>query len=344
MHWMELTEPELREYVIKNKYPAFRGTQIFEAIHGQRKSLYEASNIPSKLKDALPKPLSSVKIIKVFESKLDATKKLLYELEDGELIEGVLMEYEHGHSLCVSTQVGCRMGCRFCASTQGGKLRDLTVYEMLSQIYAVEDFFNVNISNIILMGSGEPFDNYDNVMQFLRVLHDPKGKGMSYRNMTISTCGIIPGILKFSQEEIPVTLAISLHQSHQEEREKIMPIAKKYPLDQLMSALKVYQDMTNQRITFEYTVIENVNDGREDVESLKHLLNGLKAHINLIPLNPTDHYREKRPDRDKIYAFQNQLIKEGLNATVRRELGADIDASCGQLRAGYSNGIKGVVK
>ncbi|MCD1147112.1 23S rRNA (adenine(2503)-C(2))-methyltransferase RlmN [Peptoniphilus sp. KCTC 25270] len=342
MHWLEMTEKELCEYFKAQNLPSFRGTQVFEGIHGQRKTLEEIQNVPKKIKEILPGALSSVQIEKVFPSKKDDTKKMLYRLEDGELIEGVLMKYKHGHSLCVSTQVGCKMGCRFCASTQNGKIRDLRPFEMLEQIYVVERELGVNISNIILMGSGEPLDNYENVIQFLRVLHDPKGKNLSYRSMTISTCGLVPEILRLAEEQMPVQLAISLHETDQKRREKLMPVAHKHSLSQLFKALREYQEKTKQRVTLEYTMIEGENDQEENLKELIRWTENLNVLINLIPLNPNEHYNGKRPDRNRIYQFQHRLEKNHRNATVRRELGSDINASCGQLKAGYENGIKGV--
>ncbi|MDY3119281.1 MAG: 23S rRNA (adenine(2503)-C(2))-methyltransferase RlmN [Peptoniphilus sp.] len=339
MHWMEMTLEELKEYVTSLGEKSFRGTQLFEGIHGQRKHLDEVSNIPDSLRKVLPSPLHGAKIVKRLASKLDETKKYLYALEDGEIVEGVLMKYHHGYSLCVSTQVGCRMGCSFCVSTLKGRIGDLTPFEMLSQVYAVEAEESVSIGNIILMGSGEPFDNYDNVLRFLRLLHEPKGKNMSYRSMTLSTCGLVDGIQRLARENIPVNLAISLHETEQEARKALMPVAGRYTLDELFQALRAYGDATKQRITLEYTLIKGKNDQPRNIREMKEWTRGLLCHVNLIPLNDTDHFSEHKPSKDHITRFRRELSQAGVSCTIRRELGSDIQASCGQLKAG-SEAIK----
>lgn len=344
MIWKNLFEKDLETYLVENGFPKYRARQVFEGYHGQGKDLLDIKNIPLALKEFLQEENQGIEIIKVFESKLDPTKKFLYKLGDGEIIEGVYMEYRHGNSLCISTQVGCKMGCSFCVSTLNGKIRDLEPYEMLEQVYRVESHLQTKISNIILMGSGEPLDNYDKVIKFLRLLHDEKGKHMSYRNMTISTCGLVPQILDLSNEGIPVNLAISLHETSQDRRERIMPIARKYDLPSLFEALKKYQERTEKRLTLEYTLIEGENDGNRNVSELVELTKGLMVLVNVIPLNPTDHFGAKRPKKENILSFCNKLNKAGIQATIRRELGSDIQASCGQLKAGYENGIKGVVE
>lgn len=334
MHWTEMYPEELKECMAEAGEKPFRGVQLFEGHHGRRKALEEMSNIPDRLAKKLGDAPYAVRIVKRLASKLDETKKYLYRLHDGEIVEGVLMRYHHGYSLCVSSQVGCKMGCRFCVSTRGGLIRNLRPYEMLDQVYAVEAREGISISNVILMGSGEPLDNYDHVLRFLRLLHDPKGKNMSYRNMTISTSGVVEGIDRLAEEDIPVNLAVSLHETDQSARKKIMPIAARYPLEELMRALRRYADRTGQRITFEYTLIRGKNDGERNIREMQSLLRGLPAHINLIPLNPTDHYDESRPAREEILRFQRELSQKGLSCTIRRELGSDIQASCGQLKAG----------
>lgn len=339
MHWMEMTPEELKAYVTTFGEKSFRATQLFEGIHGQRKALEELSNVPDSLKQALPVPLRGAKIVKRLASKLDETKKYLYELEDGEIVEGVLMKYHYGYSLCVSTQVGCRMGCSFCVSTLKGRIRDLTPYEMLSQIYAVEENEEVSVGNIILMGSGEPLDNYDNVLRFLKLLHDPKGKNMSYRSMTISTCGLVDGIRRLAKEGLPINLAVSLHETDQSAREALMPIANRHHLSELFPALRDYCDETKQRITLEYTLIQGKNDQTRNIREMKALTKGLLCHVNLIPLNDTAHFSEKKPSREHILRFHRELSQSGVSCTIRRELGSDIQASCGQLKAG-SEAIK----
>lgn len=339
MHWMEMTPEELKAYVAGFGEKSFRATQLFEGIHGQRKALEELSNVPDSPKNALPAPLRGAKIVKRLASKLDETKKYLYEMEDGEIVEGVLMKYHYGYSLCVSTQVGCRMGCSFCVSTLKGRIRDLTPYEMLSQIYAVEENEEISVGNIILMGSGEPLDNYDNVLRFLKLLHEPKGKNMSYRSMTISTCGLVDGIGRLAKEGLPVNLAISLHETDQSAREALMPVANSYNLDELFSALRDYCDETKQRITLEYTLIQGKNDQPRNIREMKALTKGLPCHVNLIALNDTAHFAEKKPSKEHILRFQRELSQSGVSCTIRRELGSDIQASCGQLKAG-SEAIK----
>ena len=339
MHWMEMTPEELKAYVAGFGEKSFRATQLFEGIHGQRKALEELSNVPDSLKSSLPAPLRGAKIVKRLASKLDETKKYLYEMEDGEIVEGVLMKYHYGYSLCVSTQVGCRMGCSFCVSTLKGRIRDLTPYEMLSQIYAVEEHEEISVGNIILMGSGEPLDNYDNVLRFLKLLHEPKGKNMSYRSMTISTCGLVDGIGRLAKEGLPVNLAISLHETDQSAREALMPVANSYNLDELFSALRDYCDETKQRITLEYTLIQGKNDQPRNIREMKALTKGLPCHVNLIALNDTAHFAEKKPSKEHIFRFQRELSQSGVSCTIRRELGSDIQASCGQLKAG-SEAIK----
>ena len=339
MHWMEMTPEELKAYVAGFGEKSFRATQLFEGIHGQRKALEELSNVPDSLKSSLPAPLRGAKIVKRLASKLDETKKYLYEMEDGEIVEGVLMKYHYGYSLCVSTQVGCRMGCSFCVSTLKGRIRDLTPYEMLSQIYAVEEHEEISVGNIILMGSGEPLDNYDNVLRFLKLLHEPKGKNMSYRSMTISTCGLVDGIGRLAKEGLPVNLAVSLHETDQSAREALMPVANSYNLDELFSALRDYCDETKQRITLEYTLIQGKNDQPRNIREMKALTKGLPCHVNLIALNDTAHFAEKKPSKEHILRFQRELSQSGVSCTIRRELGSDIQASCGQLKAG-SEAIK----
>lgn len=339
MHWMEMTPEELKTYVAGFGEKSFRATQLFEGMHGQRKALEELSNVPDSLKSSLPAPLRGAKIVKRLASKLDETKKYLYEMEDGEIVEGVLMKYHYGYSLCVSTQVGCRMGCSFCVSTLKGRIRDLTPYEMLSQIYAVEEHEEISVGNIILMGSGEPLDNYDNVLRFLKLLHEPKGKNMSYRSMTISTCGLVDGIGRLAREGLPVNLAVSLHETDQSAREALMPVANSYNLDELFSALRDYCDETKQRITLEYTLIQGKNDQPRNIREMKALTKGLPCHVNLIALNDTAHFAEKKPSKEHILRFQRELSQSGVSCTIRRELGSDIQASCGQLKAG-SEAIK----
>ncbi len=341
MQLNSLTEEELKELMPKYNEKAFRGSQLFNFFHAQKKTDFSTGNLPKKLVEELEKneEIASVKIIEEYASKIDETKKLLFELGDENIVEGVLMKYKHGYSQCISTQVGCRMGCVFCASTKGGLVRNLTPAEMLLQVYEVEKKYGIKVSNVILMGSGEPLDNYDNVLKFLRLLHDEKGHNTSYRNMTISTCGIADKIIQLADENLPITLAISLHNTNNISRGKIMPINRKYKIEDVISACKYYSEKNSSRITFEYTLIHGQNDNESNALELKRILSGLNSHINLIPLNPIEEYDEKKPEKFQIENFKKNLEKLGLNATIRRELGSDIDASCGQLRRKYKRGV-----
>lgn len=335
-----MTEEELKALAVETGEKSFRGTQVFEGIHrGRCTSVLDIQNIPLKLREALSSQgdVRKVEIIKEYRSKLDETVKMLYKLYDGNIIEGVLMKYEHGHSLCISTQVGCRMGCSFCASTKEGLVRNLSPYEMAAQVYEVEKKFNVTISNIILMGSGEPLDNYDNVIKFIKIITSPKGKNISIRSITISTSGLADKIYDLADENLKVGLAISLHSSNDEYRREIMPVARKYSVEEIVKAAKYFSEKNSSRITFEYTVIDGKNNRDEDVKNLKSLFKNIKAHVNLIPLNPVTGFDERKPERKALEEFEKKLINSGINTTIRRTLGADIDASCGQLKIKHLN-------
>ncbi|MBU5437761.1 23S rRNA (adenine(2503)-C(2))-methyltransferase RlmN [Tissierella sp. MSJ-40] len=334
-----LTLQKLREYMVSIGEKSFRGNQIFSYFHKNfGTSISEANILPRALRDKLKDcvKVNNIKIFKRFDSKIDNTKKYLYLLEDENIIESVLMEYNHGISICVSTQVGCKMGCSFCASTKEGLIRNLTPAEMVNQIYMMEKDTKKSISNIVLMGSGEPLDNYDNTMKFINIIHDKEGHNISLRNITLSTCGVVPRIYDLAKEGMPITLSISLHSPFDEDRKKIMPIATKYSIDELMEACKYYGEVTKRRITFEYTLIENVNDREEDIKELLKILRGVNCHINLIPLNPIKEFNEGRPEMVNIQRFQRELAKHNIAVTIRREMGGDISASCGQLRRRYS--------
>lgn len=328
---------ELSEFVVSLDLKKFRGDQIFRAIHN--KYIDEIDSINQLSKEDRSKLIENshirkIKILKVFESKLDDTKKMLYLLDDNNIIEGVLMKYHHGYTLCVSTQVGCRMGCNFCASTKNGLERNLDTSEIVSQIYVVEKHFNLNISNIVLMGSGEPFDNYDNVINALEILNHEKGRNLSMRNMTISTCGVGERIIDFANSGIPANLAISMHSFKDEVRNTMMPINKKYNVETLMKYIRKYAKITNNRVSFEYTVIAGINDSSEDIELIKKNVSGLNYMVNLIALNPINEYN-KVSSKDAAKHFKDKLEKNDINVTLRRELGSDISASCGQLKIHY---------
>lgn len=333
-----MTLEELKRYMTSIGEKAFRGEQLF-AYFNRNKGLdiQGIKVLPEVLRNKLEleSKINKVEILNRFDSQIDDTKKYLFLLEDNNIVEGVLMKYSHGSSVCISTQVGCKMGCSFCASTKEGLIRNLTPGEMLNQIYLIEKDMNINISNIVLMGSGEPLDNYDNVLKFLHIIHDPKGHNISYRNITLSTCGVVPRIYDLAKEDLPITLSISLHSPFDQYRSEIMPISRAYNIRDLMESCRHYEKTTNRRLTFEYTLIEGINDRKADAEELTNLLKGLNSHVNLIPLNPIKEYNKERPELSSIERFQKYLNKNKINATIRQEKGSDISASCGQLRRDY---------
>lgn len=333
MELNSMYEDELRDFFVNKGEKAFRGSQLFTFFHDKKRYDIENSNLSDKaisiIKD---QEINKVEIFKTFDSKLDETKKFLFKLKDENLIEGVLMDYKHGYSQCISTQVGCRMGCDFCASTKSGLVRNLSAAEMLGQVYEIEKALNIKVSNFILMGSGEPLDNFSEVIRFIMLLHDEKGHNTSYRNITISTCGMADKIYELADIDIPINLAVSLHQTNDRDRSALMPINRRFNLADLKRALEYYGDKTNNRITFEYTLIKNQNDGKKNIDELYNFAKNMKCHINLIPLNPIDEFDEKRPSKSEIIEFKDKLEKKGFNVTIRRELGRDISASCGQLR------------
>ena len=313
----------------------FRGKQIYQWLHEKLVSTPdEMGNIPAKLKDRLKEAYtcSSLQMIDVFTSGIDGTQKYLFRLQDGNVIESVLMKYKHGNSVCVSSQVGCRMGCRFCASTLGGLTRNLQTGEILDQVYQIQKYSGERVSNLVLMGTGEPMDNYDNVVKFYRLLTDENGLNMSGRNVTVSTCGIVPGILKLAEENLTLTLALSLHATTDEKRRELMPIANTYSINELMEACKIYFEKTGRRVSFEYALVAGVNDTATDAIELSALARSAKAHVNLIPVNPIRERDYRRGSREAIEAFKNSLEKNRINCTIRREMGTDIDGACGQLR------------
>ncbi|OLS01711.1 23S rRNA (adenine(2503)-C(2))-methyltransferase RlmN [Tissierella creatinophila] len=333
-----LTLEETKDIMLSLGEKAYRGEQLFSSFNRNKELDIEEINIlPQKLRKMLIEKgkVRKINILKKFSSNIDDTRKYLFLLEDGNIIESVLMVYPHGNSICISTQVGCRMGCEFCASTKEGRIRNLTTSEMLNQIYLIEKDLDENIDNIVLMGSGEPLDNYENTLKFLNIIHEPKGHNTSYRNITLSTCGIVPKIYDLANENLPITLSISLHSPFDSEREKMMPIAKTYNIEKLLKASKYYEEITNRRVTFEYTLIEGVNDRCEDINELGKLLKDINSHVNLIPLNPIKEYNRERPELSSVEKFKNKLEKRHIKATVRKEKGTDISASCGQLRRDY---------
>lgn len=329
---------DLRDLMAELGEQRFRAEQVFRFLNqNYGTNLEEASNLSGKLIKKLSEVsyINKMSILKRLDSKIDNTMKYLMLLEDQNIIETVLMKYKHGYSICLSTQIGCKMGCKFCASTKDGIVRNLSPGEMLNQIYLVEKNLNIKISNIVLMGSGEPLDNYNNTIKFMEIIHDPLGHNISYRNITLSTCGLVPKIYDLARENLPITLSISLHSPFDEDRTKIMPIAKKYKLEELMEACRAYIATTNRRITFEYTLIEGKNDRKEDVEELIRLIKGMNAHVNLIPLNPIKEYDENAPGQRSIEKIEKILNANNIKATIRQEKGSDISGSCGQLRRDY---------
>ena len=329
-----MTREELSSYISSLGEPAFRSKQIFRWIHRGVSSFDEMTDLPKSLKERLEKEahITTIHVYKRFRSQLDETVKYLFELEDGNIIETVAMKYHHGYSLCISCQVGCRMGCSFCQSTKNGLIRPLTAGEILDQILQVQIDLGIRISNIVMMGIGEPLDNFDEVVRFLRNVNDPEGVNIGYRHISLSTCGLVPGIMKLAELELPITLSISLHGTTDEIRTGMMPVNRKYNLEQLIGSCRAYQARTGRRISFEYAVIAGVNDRYEDAKRLSILLKGILCHVNLIPVNPIEKGSYRPPSRKNIMNFQETLVKLGLNATVRRTLGSDISASCGQLR------------
>ena len=279
--------------------------------------------------------LTTLQVVRMQESKLDGTRKYLFELKDGNLVESVFMRYKHGNSVCISSQVGCKMGCRFCASTLDGWERNLTPAEMLDQIYAITQDTKERVSNVVVMGTGEPMDNYDNLLTFIRILTEEHGLHISQRNITVSTCGIVPKMKELAEEKLQITLALSLHATTDEKRRKLMPIANTWHLDELMEACAYYFEKTGRRITFEYSLVHGVNDTDEDAAELVRILKPRNCHLNLIPVNPVKERSFVRPSRKNALNFKNKLEKSGINVTIRREMGADIDGACGQLRRRY---------
>jgi 23S rRNA (adenine2503-C2)-methyltransferase len=331
---------DLETYMVENGDKKFRGKQLYGWVVKGIESFDEAGNLPKALKEKLQRDfvLDNVKIIKKLSSDKDRTTKFLYELHDGHVIEGVLMSYKHGYSICVSTQVGCKMGCTFCASAIGGIVRNLTAGEIMGQLYAVQRAMDIKISNIVLMGSGEPLDNFDEVLQFLKLVNDPNGFNLGMRHITLSTCGIADKIEALADENMQLTLAISLHCANDAERSELMPINKKYNLEDLMAACRYYIDKTNRRITFEYGLIAGVNDTEERARELGKLIKGMLCHVNLIPINQVIE-RDYKPSKESSIAhFKKVLESYGVTTTIRRELGSDINAACGQLRNDHLDG------
>ena len=326
---------ELTAFVESLGEKKFRAKQIYEWIHRKHvASFSEMTNISAALIEKLNQncTLTSLKKADVQISKIDGTRKYLFLLDDGNVIESVLMRYKHGNSVCISSQVGCRMGCRFCASTLDGLVRGLRPSEMLDQIYQIGTDIGERISNVVVMGTGEPLDNYDNLLKFIELLSDENGLNISQRNLTVSTCGIVPRMRELADKKLQITLALSLHASNQEKRLQLMTVANKYDIKEAVDACRYYFEQTGRRITFEYSLVAGVNDTAEDAAELAELVRGINCHINLIPVNPIKERSYRQPDDGAVHAFQKKLERNGLTVTVRREMGRDIDGACGQLR------------
>ncbi len=334
-----LTMEQLEEWVLSAGEKKFRAKQLYQWMHVKLADSPDAmGNIPGSLKEKIRTQCTYTVLQKKLcqESRQDGTRKYLFCLEDGNMIESVLMRYKHGNSVCISSQAGCRMGCRFCASTLDGLVRNLTPAEMLEQIYRISADTGERVSNVVVMGTGEPLDNYDNLLTFIRMLTDENGLHISQRNVTVSTCGLVPRIRQLADEELQITLALSLHASNQRKRESLMPVAKVYEIGDVVDACRYYFEKTGRRITFEYSLVAGVNDRQEDAKELSSLIRGVNCHVNLIPVNPIEEREYTQPDHKAVLDFKNKLEKNGINVTIRREMGRDIDGACGQLRKRFT--------
>ncbi len=329
------TLEELKEELKEGGFPAYRAGQLYRWLHVQlAEDPEEMTNLPAKLKQFLSEnyTMTRLQVADRQISRLDGTQKFLFQLPDGETIESVFMKYKFGNSVCVSSQVGCRMGCRFCASTLDGLRRNLLPGEILEEIYTIHRLTGEKISHVVVMGTGEPLDNYENLLKFLRMLTDENGQNLSMRNITVSTCGMVPRIYDLAGEKLSITLALSLHATTDERRREIMPIANTYTISECMAACRYYFEETGRRVTFEYSLIKGVNDSLRDAKELAALAGSISAHINLIPVNPVRERDYEQPDLSAVQAFRAKLEKHGINVSIRRVLGRDIDGACGQLR------------
>jgi 23S rRNA (adenine2503-C2)-methyltransferase len=329
---------ELQEFLKTMGEKAFRAKQIYQWMHEkQAESFEEMTNLSKSLREKLKEncTYTCLEPVEILTSALDGTQKYLFRLADGNVVESVLMKYKHGNSVCISTQVGCRMGCRFCASTIGGLTRHLEVSEMLDEVYRIQRISGERVSNLVLMGTGEPLDNYEHVVKFIHMLSDEHGLNISQRNITLSTCGIVPKIRELAKEGLQITLALSLHASSQEKRKELMPIAYKYEIGDVLEACRYYFEQTGRRLTFEYSLVGGVNDTDGDAAELARMLRGMNCHVNLIPVNPIKEREFVQSEKKVIADFKNKLEKCGINVTIRREMGRDIDGACGQLRKSY---------
>ena len=329
---------ELKSWMNDNGESEFRAKQIMDWIYKNGQCNFDnMTNIPKKLLEKLKRNfyIGTTELVKKCESKFKDTFKFLYKYKDGNMVETVVMKYKHGNSICISTQVGCRMGCKFCASTIDGMVRNLTAGEMLGQILKSQNEIGERISNIVLMGSGEPLDNYENVLKFLKIVNSEYSFNIGQRHITLSTCGIVPKIKDLADRDLQITLAVSLHAPNDAMRKKIMPIANKYSIKDIIDACKYYIEKTSRRVSFEYALVSGVNDSLKCCDELTELISGLLCHVNLIPVNEVKENNLKKSSSDDVKKFYHRLIKNKIEATIRREMGSDIDAACGQLRRSY---------
>ena len=339
-----MTLDELKDACQQMGEKPFRAKQLYDWMHHRLAGSYdEMTNLSLAFREKLKEqyPLTCLEKVQVQESKIDGTRKYLFRLSDGNVIESVWMKYHHGNSVCISSQVGCRMGCRFCASTIGGLVRCLTPSEMLDQIYRIQEDTGERVSNLVVMGTGEPMDNFDNLLKFIELLTDENGLNISQRNLTVSTCGIVPRMRELADRQLAITLALSLHASNQQKRLELMPVANKYDIHEVIDACRYYFEKTGRRVTFEYSLVGGVNDTDEDARELSRLIHGMNCHVNLIPVNPIKERNYVQSNAAVIAAFKNKLEKNGINVTIRREMGRDIDGACGQLRKRYITSKEG---
>ena len=333
-----MTLPELTEELSAMGEKAFRAKQLYQWMHQKLAADFdEMTNLPKSLRERLAAEYiwTALETVDVKVSAADGTRKYLFRLADGNVIESVLMRYKHGNSVCVSSQAGCRMGCRFCASTLDGLARNLLPSEILEQVYRIQRETGERVSNVVVMGSGEPMDNYDHVVRFIRLLRAPEGLNISQRNITVSTCGLVPQVRKLAEEGLQITLALSLHAPNDEVRRELMPIANRYPLREVLDACMYYWEKTGRRLTFEYSLVKGVNDNLNEARALADLIGGCHGHVNLIPVNPIRERDYVQSNREAVEAFKSYLERRGINVTVRREMGRDIGGACGQLRKSY---------
>ncbi|QHQ62040.1 23S rRNA (adenine(2503)-C(2))-methyltransferase RlmN [Anaerocolumna sedimenticola] len=329
---------ELKDLLQQIGDKPFRAKQIYEWLHVKLVSDFnEMTNISKQLREQLKEisEITNLAVVNKLESEDGETTKFLFRLWDGRVLESVLMKYHHGNSVCISSQVGCKMGCKFCASTIGGFERNLTASEMLDQIYCIQRISGERVSNVVVMGTGEPLDNYDNLVRFIHMLSDENGLNISQRNITVSTCGLVDKIKALADENLQITLALSLHAPNDTVRKQLMPIAERFDIDSAINACIYYYEKTGRRITFEYSMVEGINDLPEHALELYKRIKGLNCHVNLIPVNPIKERNYKQSQMKSIQNFKNILEKYRINVTIRREMGTDIDAACGQLRKSY---------